>query len=115
GRTRVRNSRGAFAPITSVICAPQSPPCATKRVYPRRLIRRSTERQRVLVRRLDVDNVDVEAVDLRDELRQRVQFASNLRKSVLGARSDDGPLRIATIGQHANQSPVVSREGGARR
>src|SRR3981081_4873897 len=32
------NSGGASAPITSVICAPQSPPCATNRVYPRRLI-----------------------------------------------------------------------------
>ena len=32
------SSGGAFAPITSVICAPQSPPCATKRVYPRRRI-----------------------------------------------------------------------------
>ena len=32
------------------------------------------QRQRVLVRRLDVDEVDVHAVDLGDELRQRVQL-----------------------------------------
>ena len=31
------------------------------------------QRQRILVRRLDVDEVDVDAIDLADELRQRVQ------------------------------------------
>ena len=31
------------------------------------------QRQRILMRRLDVDEVDVHAVDLADELRQRVQ------------------------------------------
>jgi hypothetical protein len=34
---------------------------------------RDDQRQRVLVRRLDVDVVGVEAVDLRQELRQGVQ------------------------------------------
>ena len=124
------NSGGAFAPIVSVIWAPQSPPCATNRAYPpfhqrepgvrdvngtppragrlagepvaghgrnhdiKRVARLAAvcgrvgkraddvqhlddragpaardERQRVLVRRLDVDEVDVEAVDLGDELR----------------------------------------------
>ena len=32
------NSGGAFAPIASVIWAPQSPPCATNRAYPSRFI-----------------------------------------------------------------------------
>ena len=39
------------------------------------------ERQRVLVLRANVDEVDVEPVDLGDELRQRVQLASHLRQS----------------------------------
>jgi hypothetical protein len=43
------------------------------------------ERQRVLVRRLDVDEVDVEAVDLRDELRQGVQPRLDSPEVVLGA------------------------------
>src|SRR5207248_9574510 len=32
------NSGGASAPISSVMIAPQSPPCATNFVYPRRFI-----------------------------------------------------------------------------
>ncbi len=32
------SSAGAFEPITSVTCAPQSPPWATNRVYPSRLM-----------------------------------------------------------------------------
>src|ERR1700674_5611848 len=43
------------------------------------------ERQRVLMRRLDLDEVDVEAVDLRDELRQRVQPRLEPPEVVLGA------------------------------
>src|SRR3989442_5748662 len=46
---------------------------------------RDDERQRILVRRLDVDEVDVEPVDLRDELRQRVQPRLEPPKVVLAA------------------------------
>ena len=130
------SSGGAFAPIASVICAPQSPPCATKRSYPSRFISdepgvrdvdrtptgagrlareavaghrrndhvervlgvaavcgrvgeradhvqhlddrprpavRDDHRQRVLVRRANVDEVDVEPVDLGDEMREGVE------------------------------------------
>ena len=45
---------------------------------------RDDERQRVLVWRLDVDEVDVEAIDLRDELRQRVQPRLEPPEVVLG-------------------------------
>ena len=39
------------------------------------------QRQRVLVSRLDVDEVDLDPVDLGRELRERVSFASALRQS----------------------------------
>ena len=42
------------------------------------------QRQRVLVRRLDVDEVDVHAVDLGRELRQRVQLRLGLAPVVVG-------------------------------
>ena len=45
---------------------------------------RDDERQRVLVLRADVDEVDVEPVDLGDELRQRVQLRLDLAPVVLG-------------------------------
>ena len=46
---------------------------------------RDDERHCVLVRRLDVDEVDVETVDLGDELRQRVQPRLEPPEVVLGA------------------------------
>ena len=46
---------------------------------------RDDQRQRVLVRRLDVDEVDVETVDLRDELRQRIQPGLEPAQVVLSA------------------------------
>lgn len=42
-----RSIPGACTPIISVITAPQSPPCATKRVYPRRFMRTTQGQARV--------------------------------------------------------------------
>jgi hypothetical protein len=45
---------------------------------------RHDQRQRILVPRLDVDEVDVHPIDLRRELRQRVQSRLALAPVVLG-------------------------------
>ena len=140
------NSAGACAPISSVMIAPQSPPCATNFLYPRRFMSttqaramccgipagggrlareavaghrrnhqverircaaamrggigqrvddlhllddrsgpsvRDDERQRVLVLRTDVDEVNVQPVDLGDELRHSVQLRLDLAPVVV--------------------------------
>ena len=141
------NSGAASAPISSVMTAPQSPPCATNFVYPRRFISttharamcwgsqpvrrrlareavagyrrnhdvervrcaaavcggigerfddlhllddrsgpsvRDDDRQRVLVLRANVDEVNVEAVDLGDEIRHARSVSPRLAPVVLG-------------------------------
>src|SRR5688572_20405399 len=142
------NSGGACAPIRSVMRAPQSPPCATYFLYPRRFIStfqarairsgpqpvvvgllekpypgiegittskasaagsamgrrigqwldelelledrtrpsvRNDDRQRILMLRTDMDEVNVETIDLGDEVRQRVEPRLDLAPVVFRA------------------------------
>src|SRR6266566_4258795 len=91
------NSGGLCRAICSETAFPQSPPCATYRVYPRRFIStiqargkriddlqllddragppvRDDERQRILMFRTNVDEMNVEPIDLGHELREGVQL-----------------------------------------
>src|SRR6266540_2654288 len=86
---------------------PRLPRSGSRRRQPR------AGRQRVLVRRPDVDEMDVEAVDLRGELRQRVQPRLEPPEVVLGARvahqllhrRELYALRRVTVSLRATASP----------
>jgi hypothetical protein len=67
------------------------------------------ERQRVRVRRLHVDEVDVDAVDLRLELRQRVESRLTLAPVVLGRPEVREPLdrrRLHALRSVVDEFPV---------
>ena len=52
---------------------------------------RDDERQRIFMFRTNVNEVDVQPIDLGDELRQGLSFASTLRQSYRSPNSARGP------------------------